>query len=113
MARCAYCKSKETELYENGAPICLSCVEFNHDRGSGVRAALVKALSEAKLLTDSAFAEFTAIISDIPSGMPPPDGVQRLHNASAKLTVARHKMNEAHTRLHNYLERGIVPEDLS
>jgi hypothetical protein len=25
MQICSYCKSQETELYENGAPICLSC----------------------------------------------------------------------------------------
>jgi len=112
MARCAYCKANETELSENGSPICLSCAELNHDRGGGVRSVLAKALSEAKLRADSAFAEFSAIMSDIPSNMPHPDGVQRIHNAAAKLTVARHKLIEAHTRLRHYLERGIVPEDL-
>ena len=113
MARCAYCKAKETELWENDSPICLSCAELNHNRGGGVQAALVKALSEARLRTDYAFAEFTTILNDIPSAMPHPDGVQHLHNASAKLAVARHKLMEAHARLNDYLECGIVPADLT
>ena len=25
MPKCAYCKTQETELYENGAPICIAC----------------------------------------------------------------------------------------
>jgi len=112
MARCAYCKAKETELYENGSPVCLSCAELNHDRGGGVQAALVKALSEATLRMDSAFAEFTTIMNDIPTSLPHPDGVQRIHNAAAKLAAARHQVTNAHTRLNDYLERGIVPEDL-
>ena len=87
----------------------MSCAELNH----GVQAVLVKALAEARLRTDSAFAEFTTTMNDIPSTMPPPDGVQRLHNASIKLAVARHKLMEAHTRLNDFLDRGIVPEDLT
>jgi hypothetical protein len=109
MARCAYCKTKETDVSENGSPICLSCAELNL---GGVQAVLTKALSEATLRRDSANAEFTTITSDIPSGIPHPDGVRRIHNASAKLVVARHKLIEAHTRLIDYMDRGIVPEDL-
>ena len=109
MAQCAFCKTKETELLENGSPICLSCALLSN---GGVHAVLVKALSDATLSADSAFDQLTAIINDVPSAIPHPDGVQRLHNASAKLAVARHKLMEAHTRFNNYLERGIVPEDL-
>ena len=25
MATCAHCKKQETELYENGVPICIAC----------------------------------------------------------------------------------------
>ena len=27
MATCAFCKTQETHLYENGVPICLKCIE--------------------------------------------------------------------------------------
>ena len=42
--------------------------------------------------------------------MPQSDGVKHIHNAAVRLTVARHKLGEAHTRLTYYLERGIVPK---
>jgi hypothetical protein len=48
----------------------------------------------------------------IPSFIPPPDGTQRIHNASHKLTEARNTMMKAHRRLNDFLERGTVPEDL-
>ena len=111
MAQCAYCKAKETKLYEDGSPICLSCAELR-DFGRNIQAVLVKTLSEATQDADSAFAESTAILSEIPSGIPHPDGVQHINNAAAKLAVARHKLMEAHARLAAYLELGIVPDDL-
>ena len=80
--------------------------------GGGVHAALLKALTEATLRKDSAFMEFTAATSKIPSSLPHPDGLQHINNASAKLTAARHEVSEAHARLNDYVERGIVPEDL-
>jgi len=112
MAQCVYCKVSNAELYEYGSPICLKCAELTGDHSEGVQTALIKAISEAKLKADSANVELTALINDIPSGLPPPDGVQRLHNASAKVVVARHRLKEAHTRLTDYLDRGIVPDDL-
>jgi hypothetical protein len=56
--------------------------------------------------------ESAAVSSDIPSGLPQPDGVQRIHNASRKLTAARDEMMKAHKRMRDYMEHGIVPEDL-
>jgi hypothetical protein len=77
-----------------------------------IQVVLTEALSEATKDADSAFADLTTIIGDIPSALPQPDGAQRIHNVAAKLAVARHKLAEAQTRLTNYLDRGIVPEDL-
>ena len=111
MARCVYCKVNETELYEDGSPVCPGCAELTGD-GDSIRAVLVKALSEATMLAISANAEHTAIMSDIPSGLPHSDGVQRIRNASAKLAAARCRQINAHARLTDYLDRGIVPEDL-
>jgi hypothetical protein len=38
--------------------------------------------------------------------------VQRIRSASHELTAARNEMMEAHHRLNEFLESGIVPEDL-
>jgi hypothetical protein len=111
MALCAYCKTKQTNLSEDGSSICLSCAEIRN-YGITIQVVLTEALSEATKDADSAFADLTTIIGDIPSALPQPDGAQRIHNVAAKLAVARHKLAEAQTRLTNYLDRGIVPEDL-
>jgi hypothetical protein len=56
--------------------------------------------------------ELHAITSDIPSGLPSTDGTQRIHNAANALKAARKDAMEAHDRLNDYLQHGIVPEDL-
>jgi len=55
--------------------------------------------------------ELNAIIGDIPSGLPTPDGTQRIHNAGRLSAQARNKVVIAHNRLNDYLSTGIVPED--
>ena len=72
---------------------------------SVIQAALVKELAEATLMADAASIELRAI-NEIPSDM------QRIYNASHKLTAARKVMTKAHARLNDYAERGLVPEDL-
>ena len=47
-----------------------------------------------------------------PSGLPHPDGTHHIQDASRKLIVARKAMGRSNTRLNDYLDRGIVPEDL-
>ena len=61
---------------------------------------------------EAAIAAFTAVTSEIPTFIPRPDAVQRIHNASREMTAARNEMMKAHTRLNDYVERGIVTEDL-
>jgi len=53
---CAYCKTKETDLYEDGSPICLKCAELG-GRGGTFQTSLAKTLAEARLHADSAFQE--------------------------------------------------------
>jgi hypothetical protein len=61
---CAYCKTKETDLYEDGSPICLKCAELG-GRGGTFQTSLAKTLAEARLHADSAFQEL--IMNDIHS----------------------------------------------
>jgi hypothetical protein len=117
MERCAYCKVEDTALYESGVPICLKCVALREakpkkDYSASVHDVLVRELNEATFRAESATTEFNAISSDIPSFIPPPDGARRIHNASHKLTEAREAMMKAHRRLNEFIDRGIVPEDL-
>ena len=48
----------------------------------------------------------------VPSGLPQPDGTQRIHNASREVSLARVELIKAHNRLSDYIGCGIVPEDL-
>ena len=117
MARCAYCKA-ETFLHDGGVPICLECADkraVKHKRlemERQVNTILIHDVTEAKERAHAASDAFEAIVADVPSGLPHPDGTQRIHNASRKLSAARQEMMRAHQRLHDFLSRGIIPEDL-
>jgi hypothetical protein len=100
VAQCTYCNG-ETEIYAGGdVPICVECSDALEARRKPT--ARAKAASEA----------FSSIMSQFPSGLPYVDGVQRIHSASRELSVARKEMMNAQSRLNDFIERGIVPEDL-
>src|SRR5579872_934847 len=103
MVKCARCKG-ETEHCESGVPVCPSCL---------VRERLSQEVLEATAKKSEAFRKFEEIMLRSPSGLPHPDGMQRIKNASNELSVARKEMARAYERLGNYLDRGIVPEDLN
>ena len=103
MVQCARCKA-ETELYDNSVSICPNCA---------VREKLTQEVLETTAKKGEAFRKFEEIMHQSPSGLPHPDGVQRIKNASNELSVARKEMARAYERLGNYLDRGIVPEDLN
>jgi hypothetical protein len=110
MAPCAYCR-KETELYDGGTPVCVACADARASQPS-LAATLRKELAAATERAEAANATFHALMRDIPSNVPHPDGGQRLHNASRELTVARQAMMEATLRLNDFLNHGTIPEDL-
>ena len=117
MAGCAFCRS-ETEFYDGGVPICVNCSDAReskrkpptseHQLLNVLRADLQLAKERAKAAT----AAFDAVTSEIPSALPKSNGTQRIHNASREATVARMEMLRAHHRLSDFLNAGIVPEDL-
>jgi hypothetical protein len=112
MAQCAFCKA-ETEMYDRGAPICIECSrEREAAAARQARTALIEGLTEATARVKAASESFQSVMSEMPSGVPHPDGVQRIHNASRELTAARKEMMTAHSRLNDFLSRGIVPADL-
>jgi hypothetical protein len=54
---------------------------------------------------------FEVVLGQFPSGLPHPDGSQRIANSSQRLSNARKKLMTAHTRLSEFLDRGTIPED--
>jgi len=118
MAKCVYCGS-ETELFDSGTPICVQCSEEREAKRKPpaptqktIRATLLQNVLEATARSNAATREFELVLDQIPSGLPQPDGAQRIKNASNALTIALKEMTSAHNRLNDYLTRGIVPEDL-
>jgi hypothetical protein len=106
-------------MYEGGdVPICIECSDARkpnrYPAGSEheIRTILHQQFVIASERAREAAEFFDATGSEIPSGMPHPDGVQRIHSASHKVSVARVEMMKAHNRLNDYLSRRVVPEDL-
>jgi hypothetical protein len=117
MARCVYCRA-ETKLYDSGVPTCSKCSEERAPRRKPpasdhkVRYALIEDLLDATVREKAAFDKFNAALDRFPTGLPHPDGSQRIRNASHELEAARKGLKKAHSRLSDFLERGTIPEDL-
>jgi hypothetical protein len=118
MAVCIFCKA-DTELYDGGSPVCVKCSEAHDGKRKPatsqdqIVSVLKQDLQAAAERARAATAAFDAVMGDIPSGIPRPDGTQRIHNASRMVSQARVELMKAHNRLNDYLGRGIVPEDLN
>lgn len=115
MPICAYCNTQETQLLQNGVPICLDCTDGRTKpkppaTDQQIRATLLQDVIELTARHEKALEEFEAVTGQIPSGLPHPDGVQRIKNASAKLATARQELIKAHRHLDEHIDRGIVPE---
>ncbi len=117
MAKCIHCGS-ETELFNNGVPVCVKCVNEreanpkNRLSEKQVHTVLTEQLADASARLKEASSAFTAVIAEIPSGVPHPDGSQRVQNASGELSNARRRVMDAQNRLNDYLSQGVVPDDL-
>jgi len=73
---------------------------------------LIREVIDATAEKNEASDEFDIVMGQFPSGLPHPDGSQRIANSSQRLSFARKKAMIAHTRLTDFLDRGIVPDDL-
>lgn len=117
MKICIFCES-EAELAIDGMPVCEECSgksasefgELETDRQ--IRAALQRQILTSTARAHAASQELIAIMSDIPSGLPHPDGSQRIQNAARALAAARTEVMKAHSRLNEFLAGGGVPGEL-
>jgi hypothetical protein len=117
MARCIFCKS-EKELYDGGVPICIRCSDAGASKSKPptsedqVLNVLRQDLQSAKERVTAANEAFEAITSEIPSALPRLGATHRIHSASREVTIARMEMLRAHHRLSDFMNAGVVPEDL-
>jgi len=77
-----------------------------------VRNQLQQELKDATQRAATASAAFLEVTNQVPSGLPHPDGTQRIRNISHELAFARTALMRAHSRLDAFLVSGIAPEDL-
>jgi hypothetical protein len=73
---------------------------------------LQQELKKATERAASASAAFLDVTSQVPSGLPHPDGTQRIRNIAHELAFARTELMRAHSRMDAFLVSGIAPEDL-
>jgi transcriptional regulator of met regulon len=73
---------------------------------------LIQEVIDATANKNLASEAFEKALSQFPTGLPHPDGSHRIKNRSAELATARKDVMTAHSRLNDFLEHGIVPEDL-
>jgi hypothetical protein len=87
-------------------PIPLATLEKVHDL-------LQEELKQAAERAASASAAFLDVTSQVPSGLPHPDGTQRIRNMAHELAFARTELMRAHSRMDAFLVSGIAPDDLT
>jgi hypothetical protein len=116
MAQCVYCGA-DVDIQNGGqASICARCSDAHEPMcklpasQQEIRYALIQDLVEATVREKAASDEFDTAIAQFPSGLPHPHGSQLIRNASRKLIDARKHMGQAHSRLSDFLDRGIIPE---
>jgi hypothetical protein len=69
-------------------------------------------LDSAKKQLKAASSKFDEVVRDVPSALPHPDGTYRIRKVSVEYSIARERLIIAHTRLNDFLTRGVIPEDL-
>ena len=86
-------------------PVPLATLEKVHDL-------LQQELKAATERAATASAAFLDVTSQVPSGLPHPDGTQRIRNIAHELAFARTELMRAHSRMDAFLVSGTAPEDL-
>jgi hypothetical protein len=103
-------------LFDRGMPVCPDCAkrlrtEPQPSAAEDSLTRLQRELQEATGRAHQATDAFHAIMGDIPSCVPQPDGTQRINNTYRELSLARREMMRAHSRLTHFLDTGVVPEE--
>ena len=78
----------------------------------GIRQLLEDAFDAAQQRRIEASKRFTEVMDDIPSGIPQPDGTDRIKMASREYKDSREAASAAMKRLSDFMIRGIIPDEL-
>jgi len=76
---------------------------------SGLRVRLKREERQALDQFRAARERFDQILSEVPSGIPQPDGNLRIHRAGRELRYFNRRSTEASKRLLDYIVRGVIP----
>jgi hypothetical protein len=92
-------------------PVCLKCVDDPKARRKplNVCGILTQSLAEATKRFEAAREAFKATMADVSSGLPHPDGIQRIRSVSRALDVAGREMTKKQALLHAFLTQGVIP----
>ena len=74
---------------------------------------LERADRDAQRLVRESLVQFRKVTGDLPSGLPAPDGADRIHFAGRAVRVAQENYQKANKRLFDFLTKGIVPDGLA
>jgi hypothetical protein len=105
-AKAAAAPATEAPQPKAVTPSPLATLEKVHDL-------LQQELQAATERAASASAAFLDVTSQVPSGLPHPDGTQRIRNIAHELAFARTELMRAHSRMDTFLVSGIAPDDLT
>src|SRR3979409_1561270 len=101
MPQCTVCKV-ETFVQVGGVPICVMCLEsppFGQPRTEReIRALRVRQIIYATVQAHAASKSFNEVTTQVPSGLPRSDGMQRIKNASHALFIARIEYSNEHNQ---------------
>ncbi len=81
MAQCAYCKA-ETELHFANVPVCIKCGDARSPEQT--RASLLQNIADATMRAEAASEAFQKVVADIPSDIPHPEPLRRMHRYDTK-----------------------------
>jgi hypothetical protein len=114
MANCFRCQT-ETELHENGLPVCIYCASS----GDGTKPLSVQPEFNLRdilfrnLISTAARVKAASKVLDEVTGNFPGSrakGNNRIQTAFEELEAARKELTRAHSRLNDFLNGGIVPK---
>jgi hypothetical protein len=100
MSPCRIC-GQLTELWVNQEPVCIACDGASRESLLMRLAELEQAAQKEHLRL---MQQFNEIVSDIPSGIPHPDGTERIERARRELQIARERYREARERTKRFMD---------
>jgi len=89
--------------------MAIDLIETRHDR---IHRILKEEFHAAVKRRDAASAYFHEVRRSVPSGLPHPDGTQRITNASRGYSAALDGLTRAVLRVTHFEVTGVIPDDL-